>query len=185
MGRAVARGPKEETREVSQIYATKFPFSTWVVSFRKIRVQYWQRDQRMTDIWTPQKRSAVMANIRGITAPERSLRARLVQRGVSGFKVSVKIGKITPDLIFPQKKVAVFVDGCFWHGCPTCYVQPKTDTKYWSTKLAKNIARDKRQRHALRRAGWHVMRIWECQLEQKPNQQIDKLTRFLSIHSKQ
>lgn len=133
----------------------------------------------MTDIWSPDKRSAVMANIRGITAPERGLRARLVQSGVRGFRVGSKIGKITPDLIFPSKKVAVFVDGCFWHGCPKCYVRPKTATKYWTKKLLKNIERDKRQRSVLRREGWQVIRIWECELERNPAKQIKRISNLL------
>jgi len=133
----------------------------------------------MTDIWTPEKRSAVMSKIRGITAPEKHLRARLVQLGIGGFKIGAKIGKITPDLIFPAQKIAVFVDGCFWHGCPRCYVRPKTHVKYWSAKIDMNIKRDKHQRRALQRNGWKIFRIWECQLEENPSRQLTKLVKLL------
>ena len=134
----------------------------------------------MADIWSREKRSAVMARIRGITAPERHLRAMLVQQRVKGFRVGAKVGKAKPDLVFPDDKVAVFVDGCFWHGCPRCYVQPKTSVSYWKSKVATNIRRDNRQRQALRRAGWRVLRIWECQLEQNPSGQVLRLIQLLN-----
>lgn len=133
----------------------------------------------MVDIWTPEKRSAVMARIRGITLPERRIRAKLVQHGTRGFKVNAKVGKITPDLIFPKERIAIFVDGCFWHGCPHCYVQPKTNVAYWAAKVQTNMRRDGRQRSSLRRAGWRVIRIWECQLEKHPEQQINRILRLL------
>lgn len=134
----------------------------------------------MTDIWSPEKRSAVMAKIRGITAPERRLRATLASRGIRGFKVGTRIGRITPDLIFPREKIAVFVDGCFWHGCPRCYVRPKTRVQYWKSKITINMRRDNRQRRALRRAGWRVIRIWECQFENDASSQIDRILRLLN-----
>jgi DNA mismatch endonuclease (patch repair protein) len=138
----------------------------------------------MTDIWSREKRSAVMARIRGITAPERRLRALLVQQRVRGFRVGAKVGNAKPDLVFPNDKVAVFVDGCFWHGCPRCYVRPKTRVSYWSSKIANNMRRDSRQRRALRRSGWHVVRVWECQLEQNPSGQIERILKFLDSSSR-
>jgi DNA mismatch endonuclease (patch repair protein) len=74
----------------------------------------------------------------------------------------------TPDFAFPQKRVAVFVDGCFWHGCPRCYRRPKASRKYWDAKVAGNIARDRRNRARLRRMGWHTVQIWEHQLATSP-----------------
>lgn len=65
------------------------------------------------------------------------------------------------DIAFPRKKVAVFVDGCFWHGCPEHFQKPSTNTGYWSRKICGNIARDRRENAELREQGWTVLRIWE------------------------
>ncbi|MBD3009161.1 very short patch repair endonuclease [Streptomyces sp. 5-10] len=67
----------------------------------------------------------------------------------------------TADMVFRPAKVAVFIDGCYWHGCPEHYVSPKTNPGYWSEKVAKNIARDRDTDRFLRLAGWTVLRFWE------------------------
>lgn len=69
-----------------------------------------------------------------------------------------------PDLIFPEKKVAVFVDGCFWHGHPTRFRQPKSNAVFWRNKIQANRKRDKLVNRTLRRQGWIVVRIWESEL---------------------
>ncbi len=69
-----------------------------------------------------------------------------------------------PDFAWPRLKVAVFVDGCFWHGCPHCHKPPKSNLRYWRPKLDQNRRRDKRISRRLRRAGWSVFRVWECQI---------------------
>lgn len=68
---------------------------------------------------------------------------------------------VTPDFVFLKQRVTVFVDGCFWHGCPRHATQPKNNAAFWRRKLAGNRARDRRVNRALRRAGWRVVRIWE------------------------
>lgn len=70
-----------------------------------------------------------------------------------------------PDFTFPEAKLTVFVDGCFWHGCPRCYSAPGTSKAFWKAKLAKNKARDSIVNRQLRKAGWKVIRIWECKLK--------------------
>lgn len=70
-----------------------------------------------------------------------------------------------PDFTFTKARVTVFVDGCFWHGCPRCYRAPGTSRAFWKTKLAKNKTRDAAVNHQLRKAGWRVIRIWECKLK--------------------
>ena len=65
------------------------------------------------------------------------------------------------DLVFTKAKIAVFVDGCFWHGCPEHFIMPKTNTDYWSTKISRNSARDKAVNQKLADEGWTVMRVWE------------------------
>ena len=73
-----------------------------------------------------------------------------------------------PDIVFPRQKLVVFVDGCFWHGCPLHYVRPKSNTSYWSPKIEANAARDRRQEAVLEGEGWHVLRLWEHEIEADP-----------------
>jgi len=85
----------------------------------------------------------------------------------------------SPDFVFPIKRVAVFVDGCFWHGCPKCYRRPKSSRKYWDAKAARNKARDKAVSAALRKGGWRVLRVWEHELK-NPNNCIQRLKKQLA-----
>jgi DNA mismatch endonuclease (patch repair protein) len=66
-----------------------------------------------------------------------------------------------PDVVFSKARVAVFVDGCFWHRCPQHLTDPRTNSTYWAAKLDRNVARDRRNDAALEAAGWHVIRVWE------------------------
>jgi DNA mismatch endonuclease, patch repair protein len=72
-----------------------------------------------------------------------------------------------PDFCWPGRKLALFVDGCFWHGCPRCSEIPSTNTSYWTKKIARNRSRDLRVTRALRRQGWKVQRIWECDIQRQ------------------
>ena len=75
--------------------------------------------------------------------------------------------RVRPDFVFPKLRLAVFVDGCFWHGCPRHGNQPANHRAFWRRKLAANVARDRRVNRALRAAGWRVLRIWEHELARK------------------
>jgi DNA mismatch endonuclease (patch repair protein) len=120
----------------------------------------------MADIISPVVRSRVMSRIRGKdTKPEMivrrclhavGLRYRLHRRNLPG----------APDIVFPSRKLAVFVHGCFWHGCPRCRdgrKQVKSNEAYWAPKLARNKARDARHAADLGGMGWTVRVIWECE----------------------
>jgi DNA mismatch endonuclease (patch repair protein) len=72
-----------------------------------------------------------------------------------------------PDFIFPAAKLAVFVDGCFWHGCPRCFRRPKSNRKFWDKKICRNRERDREVSRELRRLGWRVVRIWEHDLAKR------------------
>ena len=72
-----------------------------------------------------------------------------------------------PDFVFPKLRVAVFVDGCFWHGCPKHETKPRNNAAFWRKKFARNIARDRLVTRTLRREGWRVLRIWEHELARK------------------
>lgn len=105
-----------------------------------------------------------MARIRGRnTAPERRLRAALWASGLR-YRLHARTPHGRPDIVFPGKKVAVFIDGCFWHGCPLHYTRPKTKSDFWAKKLRQNVERDQRQTMGLEASGWEVIRIWEHDL---------------------
>lgn len=104
------------------------------------------------------------ANRRTGTKPEIRLRSALHRRGLRFRKdLLIRAGEVRvhPDIVFTRWRVAVFVDGCFWHGCPEHQHIPKSNTAYWIPKLAANAERDRRVDAALVEAGWSVIRIWE------------------------
>jgi len=85
-----------------------------------------------------------------------------------GARVSAgKALQVRPDFLFRAERVAVFVDGCFWHGCPRHATRPRQNRSFWDAKLARNKARDREVTRGLKRAGWTVLRIWECALSAK------------------
>jgi DNA mismatch endonuclease (patch repair protein) len=113
-------------------------------------------------------RSQQMSRIRGKdTTPERVLRSAL---WAAGFRYRVHhetpVGR--PDVVFPTEKVAVFIDGCFWHGCPLHYVRPRSREEFWSAKLTENLRRDRQQTMELEELGWRVLRIWEHEVFEQP-----------------
>jgi DNA mismatch endonuclease (patch repair protein) len=112
------------------------------------------------------ERSRNMAAIRGRgnKTTERLFRLALVRHGIRGWTLHTHdlIGR--PDVFFPELNVAVFLDGCFWHGCPRCGHCPKTNTVYWEAKLMRNRARDRKVNRILRREGVVVVRFWEHEL---------------------
>lgn len=120
---------------------------------------------------TPAQRSRCMSRIRGKnTKPELLLRKSLWSAGYR-YRVHYKItGK--PDITFPGKRVAVFVDGCFWHGCPVHANKPRNNAEFWETKLAKTIDRDRVVTKELTQGGWLVLRFWEHSI----NQDLDAVT---------
>ena len=89
--------------------------------------------------------------------------ALLRAHGLAGWRRNqALLGR--PDFVFRRERVAIFVDGCFWHGCPRHARTPKSHRGYWQRKLLRNKARDRSVRRALRQQGWKVLRVWECEL---------------------
>ncbi len=122
----------------------------------------------MTDILTKAQRSALMAKVKGSGNASTELRLVAVFRalGVTGWRRKANVlGK--PDFVFPKLRLAVFVDGCFWHGCPLHATQPKQNAKFWREKIARNQARDRLVTRRLRARGWRVARFWEHELTRK------------------
>jgi DNA mismatch endonuclease (patch repair protein) len=122
----------------------------------------------MADVFSKAKRSEVMARIRshGNRATELVLAALFRRHGFTGWRRRQPVfGK--PDFIFRRSRVAVFVDGCFWHACPRHGTLPAGHRAFWRRKLAANQARARRVNRELRRRGWRVLRLWEHELARK------------------
>ena len=118
----------------------------------------------MADILTKTQRSRCMRAIRGRnTKPEILLRQALWHKGYR-YRLKNRLpGR--PDIVFPTERVAVFADGCFWHGCPAHYQQPATNASFWREKIGKNRQRDKEVNALLKSQGWKVLRFWEHELK--------------------
>jgi DNA mismatch endonuclease (patch repair protein) len=99
----------------------------------------------------------------------------LVRHQIKGWKLNATEFIGTPDFAFPAKRIAIFIDGCFWHGCPLCGHTPKTNSEYWSAKIARNKERDKRTTRQLRKQGFKVIRIWECALKKNPTRSLQRI----------
>jgi DNA mismatch endonuclease (patch repair protein) len=122
----------------------------------------------MPDIVSKRKRSEVMAAVcsQGNRTTELRLIGLFRRHRITGWRRHWRIaGK--PDFVFRSKHVAVFVDGCFWHGCPRCYRRPVAHRVYWDSKLRQSRERDELVTQNLRARGWHVLRVWEHELMRK------------------
>lgn len=138
----------------------------------------------MPDVFSKAKRSEVMSRIRstGNKDTEQKLAGLMRAAGITGWRrqarIKYEVGMmkdergtekkaVRPDFVFRTERVAVFVDGCFWHGCPRHATRPQQNRKFWDAKLARNKARDRAVTRGLKKAGWTVLRIWECALTKK------------------
>lgn len=124
------------------------------------------------------ERSRIMSSIRGKSnkSTERRLRMAFVRHGLSGWVLQTGDLPGKPDFFFPQARVAVFVDGCFWHCCRRCGHVPKTRSQFWQAKLERNRSRDSTTNRRLRQAGVRVLRFWEHDL-----QSVVKVTRAADL----
>lgn len=124
----------------------------------------------MADVFTPQKRSEIMAKVHSAnTTPEIRVRKLLHSMGYR-YRLNRHDLPGKPDIVLPKYKTVIFVHGCFWHGCPTCArvkKRPKTNTDYWNKKLDRTLARDKENIAKLKELGWNVLIIWECETQKK------------------
>ncbi|MDE0285024.1 MAG: very short patch repair endonuclease [Gammaproteobacteria bacterium] len=125
-------------------------------------------------------RSQLMSRVRstGNQTTEKRLAGLLRKKGLTGWRRHQPLpGR--PDFVWPKKKVAVFVDGCFWHGHNCRNLTPKKNSSAWQDKIQKTRARDRRNSRLLRQLGWKVVRIWECRLTKSPNQCLARIRRKL------
>ena len=122
----------------------------------------------MSDIYSRQKRSEIMSRVRG--KGNKSTELRLIklfrEHRIRGWRRNYQLfGK--PDFVFPQLRLALFVDGCFWHGCPSHASMPVANREFWERKLRRNKERDREVNRTLRAKGWRVLRIWQHELARK------------------
>ena len=120
----------------------------------------------MTDVFSKQKRSEVMRAVKskGNKTTEEKLIRIFRSNKMSGWRRNYKIFG-HPDFVFPKKKIVVFADGCFWHGHQCRNVTPANNAEYWRNKVQRNMQRDKSVTKALKKEGWRVIRIWECEIK--------------------
>lgn len=122
----------------------------------------------MADIFTSEKRSSIMSEVRskGNKSTELKLIQYFKENNVHGWRRGYKV-KGHPDFVFLDKKIAIFVDGCFWHGHDCRNTRPSEHQEYWQRKRERNIKHDKEITELFKSRGWTVIRIWECELKKK------------------
>ena len=127
-------------------------------------------------------RSRQMARVRakGNRSTEWRVRAALMQSGIRGWKLHPRDIVGSPDFWFPAARLAVFVDGCFWHGCRRCGHYPKSNSRFWRMKIDGNRKRDRRNNADLRRSGITVVRIWEHQLDNGTAEAVEAICAHLN-----
>jgi len=118
------------------------------------------------------------------TKPEILFRKNLWQAGIRGYRLHWKKAPGKPDIAFPGKKIAIFLNGCFWHRCPKCQLGfPKNNREFWEKKFARNVERDKEKMNALKNENWEVLVIWECELKDDIQVQIEQVRKLLLTDS--
>jgi len=133
----------------------------------------------MADVLTPSQRKYNMSRVRGKdTGPEIKLRKLLLSQGIRGYRIHYNLpGK--PDIVFIKKKIAIFVDGCFWHKCPVCFQEPETRKEFWMKKIGTNVERDLKNTRQLQEEGWTVLRFWEHEIRKTPDNIVEKILQYL------
>lgn len=126
-----------------------------------------------------------MARIKGRdTRPELLLRQALWRRGLR-YRVNKRVEGVRPDVVFPTARIAIFVDGCFWHACPLHGTHPASNQAYWQKKLARNVERDAENNRSLHEAGWHVVRLWEHEILEDPEAAASMIAKLLLARAAQ
>jgi DNA mismatch endonuclease, patch repair protein len=130
----------------------------------------------MADQFGAEVRSRIMSRVRGRdTGPERAVRSLVWSRGLR-YRTHDSSVPGRPDISHKGKRVAVFLDGCFWHGCPKHYTRPASRQEFWDAKLAANRDRREAVLKDLRAKGWNVVQVWECDIESSPVRVANRVT---------
>lgn len=134
----------------------------------------------VVDVFSKKKRSQIMTKIKAKNTKIEILFMKALRKKrihYTGYP-----GKVPghPDLVLKDKKIAVFVDGCFWHKCPKCYTEPQSNLEYWRKKIEYNVRKDRKVNKELRSSGWTVFRVWEHDINQNIDTCINKLKKKIS-----
>ena len=137
-------------------------------------------NETMSDVFNKEKRSQIMRAVksRNTKSTEQTLLSLFKENGVTGWKRTYNV-KGHPDFVFLKQRVAIFVDGCFWHGHDCRNTRPSDNAEYWQKKRERNIRHDKEVTKNFEERGWTVLRIWECELKKKNREKT--LTKILSV----
>lgn len=142
------------------------------------------RDKRSPAPLNETTSRVMSANKAKNTSPELVVRKKLCEDGMRGYRLHMKNLPGRPDIAYTKKKIAIFINGCFWHRCPYCnYSLPKHNTEFWNTKFSANIIRDTQKIDLLHQAGWKVVILWECQIMDNLNNCIEQIRSMLSNKS--
>ena len=136
----------------------------------------------MADVFSKEKRSEIMKGVKpsGNKTTELKLIDYFSSNHITGWKRHYAV-KGHPDFVFLDRRIAIFVDGCFWHGHDCRNTRPAENADFWSQKRAKNIEHDKKVTELFEKRGWTVIRIWECELKKKNRQVLDSKLAALSV----
>ena len=137
----------------------------------------------MADVFNKEKRSQIMSAVH--SKQNKTTEIRLIkifkENGINGWRRNYKV-KGHPDFVFPDKKIAIFVDGCFWHGHDCRNTRPADNAEYWRKKRERNMCHDKEITALFEKRGWTVIRIWECELKKKNrNKLLIKLEPLIAV----
>lgn len=143
------------------------------------------RDKRSPKPLNESTSKVMSANKAKNTKPEITLRKALWSEGHKGYRLNWKKAPGRPDIAYPGKKIAIFVNGCYWHRCPKCNLPlPKTNTDFWKEKFDKNVKRDKKKNDELLSLDWIVLVFWECDIKSDISNSIQKVKKVLDAQEK-
>ena len=129
--------------------------------------------------WIKEKEKGVKKIKSKNTKPEITIRQLIWKKGYRYRIGHGLMGK--PDMVFPSYNIAIFIDGCFWHGCPKHYRMPSSNVKYWKQKISQNKKRDRKINKQLKKEGWKIIRIWEHDIKQNPEKTVKRIIKKLII----
>lgn len=139
----------------------------------------------MADVFTSAQRSKIMSRVRstGNKSTELKIISIFAEYHITGWRRKYKV-KGHPDFVFPKQKIAIFVDGCFWHGHDCRNTKPAANAEYWNKKRERNMLHDKEITLLFQKRGWQVIRVWECELQKKKRDVlIEKLSPLMGTDS--
>ena len=146
----------------------------------------YSRDKRSPKPLNEYTSRVMSANKAKNTKPEIALRKVLWSEGYKGYRLNWKRAPGRPDIAYPGKKIAIFVNGCYWHRCPKCDLPlPKTNTEFWEDKFDKNVKRDKKKKDELLSLDWIVLVFWECDIKSNISNSIQKIKKVLDAQEKE